>query len=490
MPELPEVETVKRILESQILGKKIIDIDVIYDKILENVDSSTFIRELVGEEFSAFTRRGKYLIFLFKKHTLVVHLRMEGKFFIKDYEEVFDKHEHIVLRLEDGTSLRYHDTRKFGKFVLLNTVDLNEVFEYPSLKKMGPDANLTSDYLSLYYRLQKMSCPIKQALLDQTLIAGLGNIYVDEVCFLSKIHPSTRCCDLGMKQVSDILKNSKIVLEKAILLGGTTIRSYTSSLGVTGRFQNELLVHSRKDQECYDCGSKIKKIRVAGRGTYYCPKCQKDLNKVKVVGVTGLIASGKTMFTDYLKSKGFVVIDCDEINREILGSKSSEYPELFERIQDLFPSVIVDGLINRRALRELIFDNYIYRKMLEELVYPVIKSVVLSRIKAFSKVLVASNKPRVLFLSAPLLFEADFDLLCDEVIIIKADEKILLERLCERDGLEYDEAKNALSIRMTANELIQEAKNKNFEPYIIDNSTDLYSLQYYADKTLKKLMED
>lgn len=490
MPELPEVETVKRILESQILGKKINEIDVFYDKILENVDSKTFICELVGEEFKAFTRRGKYLIFLFKKHTLVVHLRMEGKFFIKENEEEIVKHEHIVFYLEDGTSLRYHDTRKFGKFVLLNTTDLNEVFEYPSLKKMGPDANLTSDYLDLYYKLQKMSCPIKQALLDQTLIAGLGNIYADEVCFLTKIHPSMPCCDLSMKQASDILKNSKLVLEKAIMLGGTTIRSYTSSLGVTGRFQNELLVHSRKNQECYECGSIIKKTRVAGRGTYYCPKCQRDLNKVKIVGVTGIICSGKTMLTNYVRTLGHIVIDCDEINREILSPDSKEYPYLFDKISELFPDVIVDNKIDRRLLRELIFDNFIYRKMLEDLVYPVIKNVVKRRIKAFSKGLLVSNKPRIIFLSAPLLFESGFDEMCDEIIIVKANRNVLIERLCQRDGIDYDEAINALSIRMTENELIELAKAHTFEPYIIDNSADLYSLQYYTDKTIKKILED
>ena len=490
MPELPEVETVKRILETQILGKVINKVEVYYERILENVNKSIFTEELINEEFVSFSRRGKFLIFILKKHTLIVHLRMEGKFFIKDSNEIVDKHEHIVIHLKDGNSLRYHDTRKFGRFSLLNTTNLDEIFNYPSLKKMGPDANLTNDYLEIYYKLHKMNCPIKQALLDQTILAGLGNIYVDEVCFLSKIHPKTNCKDISIKQVAVILENSKIVLEKAILQGGTTIRSYTSSLGVTGRFQNELLVHSRKGQECKVCKTKIKKIRVAGRGTYYCPKCQVELNKVKIVGVTGVIASGKTILTNYLISLGFPVIDCDEINREILTEGSLEYPKLLEKINEYFPSVIIDNKIDRRLLRNIIFNSKDARLNLESIIYPIIKNVVSKRIRILSKYIEVNNKPRIIFLSAPLLIESKFDVYCDEIIIVTADKDILLERIKNRDGLNDDEADTALSIRMNIEDLINTSRKREFEPFVIDNSTDLYSFQYYIDKVIYKLLED
>lgn len=270
MPELPEVETVKNTLKNLIVGKEINDIIIRYDKIIK-YDLGEFKNILCGRRVMDIKRRGKYLMIIFDEYVLISHLRMEGKYFLKTIEDEYEKHEHIIFSFTDKSELRYHDTRKFGT---MNLVKLGEEYTTEPLKKLGLeplDEKLTVEYLR---RKLKTAKPIKSALLDQTIIAGLGNIYVDEVLFIAKIHPEQPANSLSDIDIQNIIDASSVVIKKAIELGGTTIRSYTSSLGVTGRFQNELLVHGKAGEACPNCGSTIKKIRVGGRGTSYCDKCQ------------------------------------------------------------------------------------------------------------------------------------------------------------------------------------------------------------------------
>ncbi len=270
MPELPEVETVRQTLKKLVINKKIIGVDVLLSRILRNVDPLLFQSSLVNQKIEDINRKGKYLIFELTNYNLLVHLRMEGKFFIKKQQIPIEKHEHIVFYLDDGTSLRYHDTRTFG------TMDLFEKGEIPLLQKLGKEPcskDLTSEYL--YEKLHHKKQMIKSALLNQSVVAGLGNIYVDEVLFKAKIHPENRCESLSMEDYDLLVKAICRIIKKAIKLGGSTIRSYTSSLGVTGRFQNELMVHTRSGKNCFVCGNTIIKKKVLGRGTYFCQSCQK-----------------------------------------------------------------------------------------------------------------------------------------------------------------------------------------------------------------------
>lgn len=275
MPELPEVETVRRSLLDLIIGKKISSIDVYYERIIQS-DVNEFKTLLVNEVFRDISRYGKFLIFILDHYIIVSHLRMEGKYFLKDSQEKTpkEKHEHIIFNFDDGTTLRYNDTRKFGVMILYKTNDVNIVMAKEPLSKLGIEpisGKLTVEYLKEKFKNKKE--PIKSALLDQSIITGLGNIYADEVCFMSGLNPNKKACDLNDDELSKIIISSKEVLEKAITFGGTTIKSFVSSHAATGLFQNELLVHTKKI--CPVCGSKIEKIRVGGRGTYYCPLCQK-----------------------------------------------------------------------------------------------------------------------------------------------------------------------------------------------------------------------
>ena len=273
MPELPEVETVKNTLKELVLNKKIESVDVFYSRIIDNVDIDTFKESLKGEQFIDISRYGKYLIFILKNHIIVSHLRMEGKYFLKAREPK-EKHEHIIFNLENGETLRYNDTRKFGRMYLFNTTDVDWVLKEEPLNKLGLEPfskDMSPSYLM--NKLKGKSGPIKKALLDQSVICGLGNIYVDEVLFISRLHPEEDIKNLNLSDYERIIKASIDTLNKAIKLGGTTIRSFVSAQHATGLFQNELLVHTK--EKCPVCGGNISKIRVATRGTYYCPNCQK-----------------------------------------------------------------------------------------------------------------------------------------------------------------------------------------------------------------------
>ncbi len=272
MPELAEVETVRNTLKMRILNKKIKEVIIIYPKIIES-DLQEFKEVLKNNEFIDILRKGKWLIFELKDHYLLSHLRMEGKYFIKDSNEEVAKHEHIIFRFEDGFDLRYNDTRKFGRMKLIKKEDLNKTIEIQKQGKEPMDDTLTPKYLQEKFKGKKI--PIKTVLLDQEIISGLGNIYADEVLFASGINPIKNAGDLNEEECARIIKSAKEIILKAIEMGGTTIRSYTSSLGVTGHYQDYLKVHKREGLPCFNCKSLIKRIKVGGRSTYYCEHCQK-----------------------------------------------------------------------------------------------------------------------------------------------------------------------------------------------------------------------
>jgi formamidopyrimidine-DNA glycosylase len=275
--------------------------------------------------------------------------------------------------------------------------------------------------------MTKYKGALKAALLDQTIMAGIGNIYADEICFLTKFHPETKCNTLTIRDVKNIVDAAEYVLEAAIHQGGTTIRSYTSSLGVTGRFQQSLLVHSKEKEPCAVCGTTIIKTRVAGRGTYYCPVCQTFKDDIKIIGLTGVIASGKTEITNYLSKQNIKVIDADEINRDILNPNNEYYLEILTKINKNFPIAVVNNLIDKRKLREIIFNNSEKRKALEHIVYPIIKKIIINEIKLEKFDIIDNTKPKLMFVSAPLLLESGFDALCTDLVILDVDKDIQIK---------------------------------------------------------------
>lgn len=275
MPELPEVETIRKTLENLVPGKKIQDVSIYWPKIIKHPDDVDHFKHLlIGEKIEKMDRRGKFLLFYFEHYVLVSHLRMEGKYRVTQSEDPITKHTHVIFHFTDGTDLRYNDVRKFGT---MHVFPIGKEFTVKPLNQLGPDPfekTYTVEYLR--EKCQKTTRNIKTTLLDQTIIAGLGNIYVDEVLFFSRIHPEKKANELTDQQVKTIWKYARKVLDRAVKQGGTTIRSYVDGAGEMGMFQQELFVYAQEQKPCKHCGEEIIKLKVAGRGTHICPTCQAE----------------------------------------------------------------------------------------------------------------------------------------------------------------------------------------------------------------------
>jgi formamidopyrimidine-DNA glycosylase len=276
MPELPEVETIKRTLEQLVLDKTIENVSVYWPKIIKNPpDPEQFIILLKGQTIKRMGRKGKFLIFYLDDISLVSHLRMEGKYGLYPKEEPFDKHTHVIFSFTDGTELRYHDVRKFGTMHLF---PIGEEMNSLPLSQLGPEP-FSEDFTVSYFEkaLAKTSRNIKTVLLDQTIVTGLGNIYVDESLFRAKIHPERLANTLTNTEIERLHKEIILTLEEAVEKGGSTIRSYVNSQGQIGMFQLELNAYAQEGNPCKRCGTEIVKTKVSGRGTHFCPKCQKKI---------------------------------------------------------------------------------------------------------------------------------------------------------------------------------------------------------------------
>ncbi|MGB8002076.1 MAG: DNA-formamidopyrimidine glycosylase [Anaerobacillus sp.] len=273
MPELPEVETVKRTLEDLIIGKTISDVIVKWPKIIKRPDDiEEFKMKVIGQTFKGVERRGKFLKLLLEEDVIVSHLRMEGKYRVAHAEEEADHHTHVFFVFDDGTELRYHDVRKFGTMHLFPIG--TEETELP-LAQLGHEpfsSGFTVEVLEKGF--SKTTRKVKTVLLDQTLVVGLGNIYVDEALYKAGIHPERIASSLNHQEIERLQVEIVDTLMEAVNKGGSTIRSYVNSQGKIGTYQDNLFVYGRSGLECKSCHSLLEKIVVGGRGTTFCPVCQ------------------------------------------------------------------------------------------------------------------------------------------------------------------------------------------------------------------------
>jgi len=273
MPELPEVETVRRTLTELTVGKTITEVKVLWPNMIKNPSEvRQFTDALKGQTIHEMGRRGKFLKFILDDYVLVSHLRMEGRYLLSQGNEPIDKHTHVIFQFTDGTELRYRDVRKFGTMHLFKKGE--EESELP-LSQLGPEPfseQFTVDLLS--EKLQKTNRKIKTVLLDQTVVVGLGNIYVDEALFRAGIHPERPANSLSHEEICLLHQEIVGTLKEAVQKGGSTIRTYVNSQGQIGMFQLELYVYGRKGEPCKKCGRPLQKTVVSGRGTHYCRNCQ------------------------------------------------------------------------------------------------------------------------------------------------------------------------------------------------------------------------
>ena len=286
MPELPEIEIVKRSLSKMINKSKIIDVKI-NNRNLRYKISYLFCQNLIGEKILRISRRSKYLIFHFKKKLLLAHFGMSGKIllirgsdnavfktsFYYDFN-ILQKHNHIYFKLNNGLVLIYNDVRRFGFFKLYNNIKLNEII---FLKKLGIEPfskKFNTKYFEKFIFNKKKN--VKNLLMDQTFISGLGNIYVNEVLFMSKIHPLRTCDNLNKIEIKNLILNIKKILKFAISRGGSSIKDFQNITGKSGNFQQFFHVYGQEKKKCsrISCKGTIKKIQISNRSSFYCSKCQ------------------------------------------------------------------------------------------------------------------------------------------------------------------------------------------------------------------------
>ncbi|MWC28545.1 DNA-formamidopyrimidine glycosylase [Paenibacillus sp. MMS18-CY102] len=273
MPELPEVETVRRTLNELVAGKKIARVTVSLPRIIRRpAEPEQFAAALAGHTIMSVERRGKFLRLVLDGLVLVSHLRMEGRYGVYGQDEPVETHTHVIFHFTDGSELRYKDVRQFG------TMDLflpEEELAMPPLNKLGMeplDDGFTEK--ALREKLGSKTTKIKPLLLDQAYVVGLGNIYVDEALFQAQIHPERTAETLKKAEWTRLYDAIRDTLGRAVAAGGSSIKSYVNGQGEMGMFQHALLAYGRGGEPCSNCGTIIEKFVVGGRGTHICPRCQ------------------------------------------------------------------------------------------------------------------------------------------------------------------------------------------------------------------------
>jgi len=271
MPELPEVETYVRELKPELCGCAIRNAQVFWPRIIAAPDADEFERLMRGQRFARFDRRGKFMLLgLASGSTLIVHLRMTGELHVHPPTVACDKHTHALFELQDGRRLHYRDQRKFGRLWLVEDVER-------VVGKLGPEP-LGDAFTphTLITQLTGRTASIKSLLLDQTVVAGVGNIYADEALFRARIHPLRGGGDLTAEEYERLHAAIQFVLRRGIELKGSSLQNYVRLGGMRGNFQDEHQVFRKTGEPCPRCGREIQRIVVAQRSTHFCPNCQQQ----------------------------------------------------------------------------------------------------------------------------------------------------------------------------------------------------------------------
>lgn len=270
MPELPEVQTILDALTPMIQKQTIVDVEALWPPVIDRPEPRLFTAWITGRQVVAVKRRGKYMLFhLDDDRWLVMHLRMTGKMRVVPDDDPVRPHDRLIFYLANGQQWRFEDQRKFGRAYLVE--DPDEI-----VGKLGPEPlsdDLNSDYLGR--RLARRIAPIKSLLLDQRIVAGIGNIYADESLFQARLHPLRPGGSLTHEEIERLIVAIKTILRQALMQMGTTLRDYRRPDGSVGDFQNSLQVFHRTGEPCPSCGAPIQRIIVGGRSTHFCPREQK-----------------------------------------------------------------------------------------------------------------------------------------------------------------------------------------------------------------------
>ena len=273
MPELPEVETIRRGLAPLLTGRRVVAVEVRERRLRQSIDARLPDR-LRGALVTGVRRRSKYLLLETDAGwTVLLHLGMTGQLWVSEPGRMSRPHQHVVFKLDDGRELRYADARRFG---LIDLIRDRELHEDPRLRGLGVEPLeevMTGEWLHRTTRRRRK--PVKNFLMDTRVIAGIGNIYACEALFRAGVNPRRSVCRVSRRTCDDLAAAIRAVLQEAIRAGGTTLRDFLNAEGDAGYFAVLLRVYDRKGEACGTCGARIRRIVQAGRSTFYCPRCQK-----------------------------------------------------------------------------------------------------------------------------------------------------------------------------------------------------------------------
>jgi len=273
MPELPEVETIRRSLLPHLIGRRITGLTVREPRLRERVDPGALRRACVDREIVGLGRRAKYLLcHLGGGRTLIIHLGMSGRLVVEAADRLLQLHDHLQLRLDDGRELRFHDPRRFGRITLCETAGLDH---HPLFCHLGPeplDPDFTGAYLA--ERAHGRRLAVKNYLMDGRIVVGVGNIYACEALHVAAIHPSTATGRIRPPRWERLAAAVRTVLEDSLRAGGTSFNDYVDGNGRAGLYQLDLHVYGREGEPCRRCGTPIRRIVHGARSTFYCPRCQ------------------------------------------------------------------------------------------------------------------------------------------------------------------------------------------------------------------------
>ena len=272
MPELPEVELVVRDLEHEVVGCAVEGVELIWPGYLEGIEPENFAKRLIGQDFRGAERIGKFILLRLDAAALLVHLRMTGKILKLPPGCEAPPHTHVLLRLDDGSRLAFSDIRKFGRLRVVTVEEIAQVIASLGLGIEPLDRSFAGGRLRELFRGRRRS--IKSALLDQSLVAGIGNIYACEILFAASIGPARPAGSLSRGELTCLVRAARRILKAAIDLGGASLRDYRHLDGGGGRMQNSFKVYARESEPCHRCGGTIRRIVQSGRGTFWCPCCQ------------------------------------------------------------------------------------------------------------------------------------------------------------------------------------------------------------------------
>ena len=408
MPELPEVETVRRELATLLISHRLAK-PVLYVEKCVHPDRETYLTGVENKTIIDVKRRGKFLLIeLDDDHRLLFHLRMEGKLFVVNKEHHSLSHLSLFIPFADSDmGLAFYDTRKFGV-----TYYLPKDEEGP-LVNVGKEPYDIDDATYLFARYHSSNKLMKELLLDQSIMSGLGNIYANEVLYACKISPFLKGNEITLKNCQDILKESIRILNKAIENNGSTIRTYHAKEGMSGSFQEFLKVYSKHNKECEICHHKIEKRFVSGRGTEYCPSCQ---HTGITIAVTGKIASGKSLAVSYFKEEGFVSFSADECVHELYADKV-----FLKMLKARFP-MIFTPLLNKQKIQDLLINDKVFKRRYLTFIFKMVKE----KINSF----IIHNDKVDKVIEIPLLFDAHMEK--DFSYIVGVETTRQLDHLKER----------------------------------------------------------